>query len=425
MEDLETEKPGTDRRIELARLKRLLRSLRFPACLIDGNCVLRHTNREWLESRGLGRGPLLGRRLVETLGIQNYRQLKASLSKALAGELVSQPIEDPAFTSDSAVCMATIIPAAFVSGVIDGAIVILKESRSGIEAAPLEREFADDATAPASHGIVSAALTGLCDQRAVLEQIAGLQAVHSLQDALSNALARGELSLQYQPIVDRSQKVIGMEALMRWNSTEYGQIPPAQFIPMAERSGAIICLGAWALEESCKQLEKWAGNAKSAAWTLSVNVSAHQFNHWSFVGELVRLVEQYGIAPGRLILEVTESVFLNTEGNRLQGSFQRICDAGVGIAVDDFGTGFSSMGYLRNLSVSRIKIDKIFIDEVVKSKKDQGIVEAIIMLARALEVGVVAEGVETAEQLTYLKSVGCSAFQGFYFGRPSDIAQFL
>lgn len=258
-----------------------------------------------------------------------------------------------------------------------------------------------------------------------MTQHASNKAYLSLHDALANAMSRGELFLQYQPIVDAAWKIIGMEALMRWNSVEYGLIPPAQFVPLAERSGAIIHMGAWALDEGCRQLEQWSRIPTASEWTLSVNVSAHQFRHAHFVDDVLHLVQRYGIAPGRLILEVTENVFLNSNASRQQDRFQRIREAGVGIAVDDFGTGFSSMCYLRNLSVSRIKIDKTFIDDVAASKKDQGIVGAIIMLAQALDVDVVAEGVETAEQLTYLKGVGCPAFQGYLFGRPSDVSEFL
>ncbi|QKH34654.1 EAL domain-containing protein [Achromobacter pestifer] len=258
-----------------------------------------------------------------------------------------------------------------------------------------------------------------------MNQHAAIDAFQALQDALSNALVHDELSLQYQPIVDRSRKSIGMEALMRWNSAEYGQIPPSEFVPLAERTGAIMGMGAWALEAGCQQLEQWTTNPMASEWTLSVNVSAHQFNQPDFAGDVLNLLKRYRIAPDRLILEVTESVFLNPKGSGQQGGFQRIRDAGVGIAVDDFGTGFSSIGYLKYLSISRIKIDKIFIDEIVVSKKDQGIVGAIVMLAQALEVDVVAEGVETAEQWAYLRNIGCSAFQGFLFGRPSEVSDFL
>lgn len=258
-----------------------------------------------------------------------------------------------------------------------------------------------------------------------MNQNAAIQAFHSLQEALSNALVHDELFLQYQPIVDRSRKIIGMEALMRWNSAEYGPIPPSEFVPLAERTGAIMSMGAWALEAGCQQLEQWSANPVASEWTLSVNVSAHQFNHPNFAGDVLNLLKRYRIKPDRLILEVTESVFLNPKGSRQQGGFQRIRDAGVGIAVDDFGTGFSSICYLKYLSISRIKIDKTFIDEIVVSKKDQGIVGAIVMLARALEVDVVAEGVETLGQLTYLENIDCPAFQGFLFGKPCDISEYF
>lgn len=212
---------------------------------------------------------------------------------------------------------------------------------------------------------------------------------------------------------------------MRWNSPEFGRIPPSLFVPLAERSGAILCMGAWVLEEGCRQLDRWSQTPVTSDWTLSVNISAHQFNNSDFVDDIIDLLKRYRIAPGKLILELTESVFLNAKGNRLQREFQRIRDAGVGIAVDDFGTGFSSMCYLKYLPISQIKIDKTFIDEVVASKKDQGIVEAIVMLAKMLEVETVAEGVETASQLAYLKSIGCSTFQGFLFGKPGDVSDFL
>lgn len=212
---------------------------------------------------------------------------------------------------------------------------------------------------------------------------------------------------------------------MRWNSAEYGQVPPSDFVPLAERTGAIMSMGAWALATGCQQLERWSTHPTTSEWTLSVNVSAHQFNHPNFVGDVLNLLKRYRIVPDKLILEVTESIFLIPKGSRQQGGFQRIRDAGVGTAVDDFGTGFSSICYRKYLSISRIKIDKTFIDEVVVSKKDQGIVGAIVMLAQALEVDVVAEGVETAEQFAYLRNIGCSAFQGFLFGRPCEVSNFL
>lgn len=258
-----------------------------------------------------------------------------------------------------------------------------------------------------------------------MEQQVSERAYRSLQDELPNAATRGELFLQYQPIVDVSEKIIGMEALMRWNSAEYGQISPAQFIPLAEQSGAILYMGDWALDESCQQLQRWSRIPMATNWTLSVNVSAHQFNNGHFVDYVLHAVQRYGIASGRLILEITENVFLDSTADRQQDGFRRIREAGVGIAIDDFGTGFSSICYLRNLSVSRIKIARTFIDNVAENKKDQDIVVAIVMLAHALGLDVVAEGVETAEQLKFLKGVGCSAFQGFLFGRPSDVSEFL
>jgi len=246
----------------------------------------------------------------------------------------------------------------------------------------------------------------------------------ALEISLRSALERGEMYMQYQPIVDAQQNILGMEALSRWHSAEHGLISPAQFIPLAERAGLIGSIGMWALETGCKQLAAWTQDAEKAAWTLSVNVSALQFNAPSFFDDVLNILSRTHIPPHKLILEVTENIFLNAQGSPLQEGIRRLMAHGVGIALDDFGTGYSSMNYLRNLPITRIKIDRTFISEVAHSKKDQGIVSAMLTLASALDLQVVAEGVETTAQFDYLKDAGCSAFQGYLFAKPQDISAF-
>lgn len=240
----------------------------------------------------------------------------------------------------------------------------------------------------------------------------------SLEISLRAALAKEEFYLQYQPIVDPTGRIRGMEALLRWQSPEHGLIPPNHFIPLAEKTGLIGSIGAWVLEASCRQLAEWALDPKTANWALSVNVSALQFNAPSFFDDVLSLLARTQIAPQKLILEVTENIFLNASGSRLQTGINLLKDHGVGIALDDFGTGFSSLGYLRDLPITRIKIDRSFMSELAHCKKFQGIVKAVLTLGQALDLQVVAEGVETDAQFQYLQQAGCDLFQGYLFGRP-------
>lgn len=242
----------------------------------------------------------------------------------------------------------------------------------------------------------------------------------SLEIALRSAQSKDEFYLQYQPIVDIAGITLGMEALLRWQSEEHGLIPPNHFIPLAEKAGLIGSIGAWVLDAGCRQLAAWAAGPVTEKWTMSVNVSALQFKSPSFFNDVLNLLASYSIAPERLILEVTENIFINAQGCELQKGINLLKKHGVGIALDDFGTGYSSLSYLSSMPITRIKMDRSFIRDLVHCRKAQGIVKSILTLGSALELQVVAEGVETASQFHYLSNIGCALFQGYYFGRPQN-----
>jgi len=238
-----------------------------------------------------------------------------------------------------------------------------------------------------------------------------------LENALRTAVARRELELHYQPQVDiASGRIRGVEALMRWRHAERGWIPPGQFIPVAEESHLIEPLGYWALVEGCRQLAAW-DRAGHNDLQVGVNVSAVQFRSAGFVEAVTRALRAQEMDPGRLELELTESELIDDREMAISvlGSLKKL---GVKISVDDFGTGYSSLNYLSRLPVDCLKIDRSFVVRVEQGGRDAAIVQAIISLAHSLGLRVLAEGVETKEQLRFLRSHGCDEAQGYLFARP-------
>jgi diguanylate cyclase (GGDEF)-like protein len=238
-----------------------------------------------------------------------------------------------------------------------------------------------------------------------------------LETALRTALARHELELHYQPQVDLgSGRICGIEALMRWRHPQRGWIPPGQFIPIAEESDLIQPLGDWALMEGCRQTAAW-DRAGHGLLRVAINVSALQFRGAGFVESVTRALHAHQLDPGRLELELTESVLID-DRNEAISILGRLKKLGVQIAVDDFGTGYSSLTYLSRLPVNRLKIDRFFVTRVEHGGRDAAIVQAIISLAHSLGLRVLAEGVETAAQLRFLRAHGCDEAQGYLFARP-------
>lgn len=238
-----------------------------------------------------------------------------------------------------------------------------------------------------------------------------------LQNRLHQALFRAEFYLHYQPQLEiDSGKVIGVEALLRWNNPELGEVVPARFIPVAEDCGLIVPIGAWVMEEACRQ----AQILRQSGWpelTMSVNLSALQFRRAGLIETVAGALERSGLPPHLLELELTESILLQDAENNLD-TVRRLKALGVRLSIDDFGTGYSSLSYLKRFAVDKLKIDRSFVRDISTDPDDAAIVRAVIQLARSLRLGIIAEGVETQEQLAFLREEGCQEIQGFLFSRP-------
>ncbi|EGV17793.1 bifunctional diguanylate cyclase/phosphodiesterase [Thiocapsa marina] len=236
---------------------------------------------------------------------------------------------------------------------------------------------------------------------------------------LRDALAEGQLVAHYQPQVEiATGRIIGVEALVRWNDPERGLIPPGEFIPLAEETGLIGPLGEWVLHEACRQGALWM-EAGIAPLVIAVNLSAYQLRQTDIVESVARVLRQTGFPADRLELELTESALMEREGDTL-GVLERLRAQGIRMAVDDFGTGYSSFAYLRRFRLDLLKIDKRFIDEIDQQPDARTIVDAIIAMGHALGLQVLAEGVETRSQLDILRDQGCDLFQGYLKSRPLD-----
>ncbi|HEY3431143.1 MAG TPA: EAL domain-containing protein [Rhodocyclaceae bacterium] len=239
----------------------------------------------------------------------------------------------------------------------------------------------------------------------------------AIEAGLRDALKMGRLQLYYQPQVDEAGTLIGAEALLRWFDASGNSIPPAEFIPLAEETGLILQLGDWVLETACARLQAWAKIPQLANIVIAINVSARQFNVPNFVAQIADAMDRHGIGPGRLKIELTESVILDNMEEVVE-KMNALKAIGVSFSLDDFGTGYSSLSYLKRLPIDQVKIDQGFVRDVVMDQDDAAIVEAIIGLGKTLRLLVIAEGVETAGQRDFLGLHSCKAYQGYLFGRP-------
>jgi diguanylate cyclase (GGDEF)-like protein len=248
-----------------------------------------------------------------------------------------------------------------------------------------------------------------------------------LESDLSHALERNEFLLYYQPKVDVSTGFTsGIEALIRWNHPSRGLIPPMEFIPLAEETGLIVEIGAWVLSTACARSKQWQDQGATRL-TLAVNLSARQVADPMLPRDLERIIRASGLDPSTLELEITESVVMG-KGECAVEVLHKLKAIGVQIAIDDFGTGYSSLAYLKRFPIDTLKVDRSFIKDVPKDCGDMKIMSAIIAMARGLRMKVVAEGVETAEQLAFLRAEDCDAVQGYLLYRPlaeGDVARVL
>ncbi|UTW09879.1 putative bifunctional diguanylate cyclase/phosphodiesterase [Pseudomonas benzenivorans] len=244
-----------------------------------------------------------------------------------------------------------------------------------------------------------------------------------LEADLRQGLQRKEFLLHFQPQVNNEGGILGAEALVRWIQPERGSVSPIEFISVAEETGLILPLGRWVLETACAQLVSWAEHAESARLTMAVNVSARQFHHPDFVGEVLSILDSTGADPQRLKLELTEGLLIEDIENTI-AKMAELKNSGIGLSLDDFGTGYSSLSYLKSLPLDELKIDKSFVRDVLVDPNDASIACAIVSLGQSLGLGVIAEGVDTEAQRTFLVNHGCHVHQGYLFSRPLPGDQF-
>ncbi|WP_343547361.1 EAL domain-containing protein [Ralstonia sp.] len=242
------------------------------------------------------------------------------------------------------------------------------------------------------------------------------QQLQLVQD-LRRAVERHELVLHYQPKFNAPNgPIMGVEALVRWQHPQRGLVPADEFIPLAEKTGLIVPLGAWVLDEACRQMAQWHREGH-AGWTVAVNLSALQFSHAALIDTVRDTLARHALDPRSLTLEITESTAMRDVDASLQ-ILQQLDAMGVRISIDDFGTGYSSLLYLKRLPASELKIDRGFVRDLAHDTEDAAIVSAIVALGQTLNLRIVAEGVETAEQQAFLTRLGCHSLQGYLLGRP-------
>jgi len=245
----------------------------------------------------------------------------------------------------------------------------------------------------------------------------------AMENSIRHALEKGQFDLYYQPKISVSSgRIVGVEALIRWNHPDRGMVLPAEFIPLAEETGLILPMGEWVLQETVAQGKSWQA-AGFPPLFMAVNVSARQFRQANFAGKVGQVLLESGFDPHYLEFELTETTLMTNADENIE-TLNKLNAMGVRIAIDDFGTGYSSLSYLKRLPVDVLKIDKSFVSGVIDSSDDAAIVAAIIAMARSLQLKVVAEGVETVEQVEFLQMNNCDEIQGYYFSRPLPVEQF-
>jgi diguanylate cyclase (GGDEF)-like protein/PAS domain S-box-containing protein len=245
----------------------------------------------------------------------------------------------------------------------------------------------------------------------------------ALEAELRQAVINRQFSLHYQIQVDSNDRATGAEVLLRWQHPQRGMISPAEFIPLCEECGLIDELGLWVLNESCTTLQKWAQLPQTCQLTLSVNVSARQFNQSNFVSQIATLLNTRVIDPRLLKLEITESLIMDNV-DEVIAIMQQLRALGLSFSMDDFGTGYSSLSYIQRLPLTQLKIDQSFVRDLANDSSDAAIIRTILALSHSLALDVVAEGVETEEQRDYLIANGCQYFQGYLFGKPVPLEAF-
>ncbi|WPP68903.1 EAL domain-containing protein [Acinetobacter pittii] len=251
-----------------------------------------------------------------------------------------------------------------------------------------------------------------------------IQTENSMVQDLRLALAKEQFELFYQPQIDSSERLIGAEALLRWRHPVLGYVPTPDFIPAAENYGLMPEIGEWVLTQGCKVLQDWSKQAETKDLTLSINISADHFMQPTFEQTLIDLILQYGINPSRLILEITENIALNNCASMIE-KMHFLSKNGIQLSLDDFGTGYSSLSYLQKMPIKQIKIDRSFVQAALEDKRSNKLVTGIIKIGLDLNLRVLVEGIETTEQFNTFKDNGCTEFQGYLWGCPKSLNDFM
>ncbi|ATX80109.1 PAS domain S-box-containing protein/diguanylate cyclase (GGDEF) domain-containing protein [Mariprofundus aestuarium] len=245
----------------------------------------------------------------------------------------------------------------------------------------------------------------------------------SMESEMRKAIEREEFVLHYQPQVDtETGRVLGMEALIRWQHPDKGMVPPFHFIPLAEDTGMIGPIGEWVMHEACRQNKAWQDTGLTGL-KVAVNLSARQFSDRQLLGKVDKVLDQTGLHSSFLEMEITESIIMNDIESTIS-QMEHLSEMGLDLAIDDFGTGYSSLNYLKRFPINKLKIDKSFIDDVIKSTNDAKIVAAIIGLSHNLSLKVICEGVEDSDQHNWLRKHKCNEIQGYYFSKPLAAGEF-
>ncbi len=305
----------------------------------------------------------------------------------------------------------------FTSPFTDGEQEMFVSASIGISLFPRDGASSDDLVKHADTAMYSAKDSGRNSFRYFTEDLNHeVREKVMLESGLRHAIERGELRLHYQPKIDlASGRVIGAEALVRWQHPTRGLVPPAKFIPVAEDSGLILPLGEWVLKAACEQLRAWQRDGIELQ--VAVNVSARQFQQRNLADIVMGVMAESGVDPQFIEIELTESAIMN-DAEASISTLERMKSRGIAISIDDFGTGYSSLSYLKRLPLDILKIDQSFVRDITTDRNDAAIVRAIIGLAQSLGIKVIAEGVEDEHQLSFLNNYGCNYGQGFLFGRP-------
>jgi EAL domain-containing protein (putative c-di-GMP-specific phosphodiesterase class I) len=244
-----------------------------------------------------------------------------------------------------------------------------------------------------------------------------------LENALRHALELNQLCLHYQPQISMQDgSIIGAEVLLRWQHPELGNVSPAEFIPIAEASGQILPIGEWVLRSAVQQLKNWMDSGLEPM-IIAVNLSAVQFRHPHLPELVTQILQEVKLPPKYLELELTEGVAMDDPLRAIE-VMDDLHERGIRMSIDDFGTGYSSLSYLKKFKVYKLKIDQSFVRDITVDPEDKAIVAAIISMANSLGMHTIAEGVETADQLAFLRLQGCNEVQGYYFSKPLPVEQF-